>query len=129
MSGAISAGAYTAGVFDYLIQALDEWEKAVAGVDPDAVHSLGLKVLTGASAGAITAAIGALALADGERKLHVFEDAKSQKFPYYLPKLYEAWVVRPTLVDETGGDNDLLSVSDLRWCNILSVNWLLPSLR
>jgi hypothetical protein len=37
--------------------------------------------------------------------------------------------VRPTLVDETGGDNDLLSVSDLRWCNILSVNWLLPSLR
>jgi hypothetical protein len=114
MSGAISAGAYTAGVFDYLIQALDEWEKAVAGVDPDAVHSLGLKVLTGASAGAITAAIGALALADGERKLHVFEDAKGQKFPYYLPKLYEAWVVRPTLVDETGGDNDLLSVSDLQ---------------
>ena len=28
MSGAISAGAYTAGVFDFLIQALDEWEKA-----------------------------------------------------------------------------------------------------
>jgi hypothetical protein len=114
MSGAISAGAYTAGVFDYLIQALDEWEKAVAGVDPDAVHSIGLKVLTGASAGAITAAIGALALADGERELHVFEDGAGQSFPYYLPKLYEAWVVRPTLVDETGGDNDLLSVSDLQ---------------
>ena len=30
MSGAVSAGAYTAGVFDFLIQALDEWEKAVS---------------------------------------------------------------------------------------------------
>ena len=28
MAGAISAGAYTAGVFDFLIEALDEWEKA-----------------------------------------------------------------------------------------------------
>ena len=28
MAGAISAGAYTAGVIDFLIQALDEYEKA-----------------------------------------------------------------------------------------------------
>ena len=27
MAGAVSAGAYTAGVMDYLIEALDEWEK------------------------------------------------------------------------------------------------------
>jgi hypothetical protein len=31
LSGAISAGAYTAGVFDFLIQALDEWENARTG--------------------------------------------------------------------------------------------------
>ena len=114
MSGAISAGAYTAGVFDYLIQALDEWEMAIGAPDAAPCHSLGLKVLTGASAGAITAAIGALALAEGDRRLHVFADGKGQKFPYYLTKLYEAWVVRPTLVDETGGDNDLLSLSDFK---------------
>jgi hypothetical protein len=27
MAGAISAGAYTAGVLDYLMQALEEWDK------------------------------------------------------------------------------------------------------
>ena len=30
MAGAISAGAYTAGVMDFLIQALDAWEKIKA---------------------------------------------------------------------------------------------------
>jgi hypothetical protein len=114
MSGAISAGAYTAGVFDYLIQVLDEWEAATGAAGAEACHSVGLKVLTGASAGAITAAVGALALADGERGLRVFTDAKGKRFPYYLPKLYEGWVVLPALVDESGGGNDLLSVSDLQ---------------
>lgn len=28
MAGAVSAGAYTAGVLDYLIETLDLWEKA-----------------------------------------------------------------------------------------------------
>ena len=28
MAGAVSAGAYTAGVLDFLIEALEEWEKA-----------------------------------------------------------------------------------------------------
>ena len=28
LSGAVSAGAYTAGVLDYFFQALHEWEKA-----------------------------------------------------------------------------------------------------
>ena len=30
MAGAISAGTYTAGVIDFLIEALDEWESAKA---------------------------------------------------------------------------------------------------
>ena len=28
MAGAASAGAYTAGVFDFLVEALNEWQKA-----------------------------------------------------------------------------------------------------
>ncbi len=28
MAGAISAGAYTAGVIDYLLESLENWEKA-----------------------------------------------------------------------------------------------------
>jgi predicted acylesterase/phospholipase RssA len=61
MSGAISAGAYTAGVLDFLIEALDAWEDARNGPDADTVpnHRVGIKVMSGASAGAITAAISA----------------------------------------------------------------------
>jgi hypothetical protein len=36
MAGAISAGAYTAGVFDFLIEALDAWTDAREQGDPAA---------------------------------------------------------------------------------------------
>ncbi|WP_198017260.1 patatin-like phospholipase family protein [Methylocapsa acidiphila] len=124
MSGAISAGAYTAGVFDFLIQALDEWEKARngdyrnEGVNPDEIpnHRVAIKVMAGASAGAITAAIGAVALADADQAPTPFPPsppAGTQKIKYYLPKLYEAWVLRPTLVSEGGARNDFLTNTDL----------------
>ncbi len=118
MSGAISAGAYTAGVFDFLIQALDEWERArrgeIAAVDPGAIpdHRVGLKVISGASAGAITAAVGAVALADADQQ-PLFFDAGKTRIKCYLPKLYDAWVVRPTLVAEAAGANDFLTTTDL----------------
>jgi hypothetical protein len=116
MSGAVSAGAYTAGVFDFLIQALDEWEKASAGgyrdegIDPDKIpnHWVGLKVMSGASAGAITAAIGAVALADATEEPRPFDrpPAGTQPIKCYLPKLYETWVVKPGLVAEPRQPSD-----------------------
>src|SRR5271166_4505580 len=62
MSGAISAGAYTAGVIDFLIQALQSWEDQRNSGVPG--HRVGIKVLSGASAGAITGALGAIALSE-----------------------------------------------------------------
>lgn len=68
MAGAISAGAYTAGVMDFLIQALDEWENAKAFAekhpnDPKArdcpPHKVKIKVLSGASAGGMTSGLAA----------------------------------------------------------------------
>jgi hypothetical protein len=68
MAGAISAGAYTAGVVDFLIEALDEWEKEKAFArehpnDPRArecpMHEVRLKVMAGASAGGMTAGLAA----------------------------------------------------------------------
>ncbi len=115
MSGAISAGAYTAGVFDFLIEALDEWEKARPnGPGAAAVpnHRVGIKVISGASAGAITAAIGAVALADAD-ETPLFFDEEKQRIKCYLPKLYDAWVVKPTLVAETAGATDFLTTTDL----------------
>ena len=106
MSGAVSAGAYTAGVFDFLIQALDEWERARTGPDAGMIpdHKAGIKVMSGASAGAITAAIGAVALADADQKAVEFDTQREgeQKIKCYLPKLYETWVVKPGLVAEGG---------------------------
>jgi hypothetical protein len=122
LSGAISAGAYTAGVLDFLFQALDEWERqrGNSGI-PD--HRVGLKVVAGASAGAITGALGAVALARGLRpqKLtaeelrdsHLRENVKYQTLRCVLPALYETWVTRPRVVAENGGI-DFLSDEDLQ---------------
>jgi hypothetical protein len=119
MSGAISAGAYTAGVLDFLIEALDAWEDARNGPDADTVpsHRVGIKVMSGASAGAITAAIGAIALVDaepdGKRKAPGAYVKEGFTYRYYMPKLYETWVVKPTFVAETNGTTDFLTFSDL----------------
>ena len=68
MAGAISAGAYTAGVIDFLIQALDEWEKAKEQARKDLadgkstdcpMHEVRIKVMAGASAGGMTAGLAA----------------------------------------------------------------------
>ncbi|MGH8549451.1 MAG: patatin-like phospholipase family protein [Methylococcales bacterium] len=72
LAGAVSAGAYTAGVIDFLVEALDNFaaaqkqERAKFGDDYTRwtvpPHKVKLKVITGASAGAITGAIVAAAL-------------------------------------------------------------------
>ncbi|MGH6838113.1 MAG: hypothetical protein ACREDT_04810, partial [Methylocella sp.] len=123
MSGAISAGAYTAGVFDFLIQALDEWENARTGKyiekgdEPGTIpnHFVGIKAMSGASAGALAAAIGALALADADQTPLEFATHREgeQKVKCYLPKLYETWVVKPGFVAEGDEAFDFLQTSDL----------------
>ena len=64
MAGAISAGAYSAGVVDFLFQALHDWELAKRD-DADHVpnHSVCIRAAAGASAGSITAALAAVAVA------------------------------------------------------------------
>ncbi|MBY5487112.1 hypothetical protein E0H36_25805 [Rhizobium leguminosarum bv. viciae] len=114
MSGAISAGAYSAGVFDFLIQALDAWEKAKAEGTPDLPdYDVRLKALSGASAGAITAAIGVIAAGGREAPATFASPAPgSQDIRFTLGRLYRSWVTRPTLVSPDGSP-DLLSLEDL----------------
>lgn len=61
MAGAVSAGAYTAGAMDYLIEALDDWEsrRGQSGVPS---HDVIIKAIGGASAGGMTGIIAASAL-------------------------------------------------------------------
>ena len=61
MAGAVSAGAYTAGVVDYLLEALQHYEKVrdkFSREHPgETLHNVQIRVISGASAGGMTGAI------------------------------------------------------------------------
>jgi len=86
MAGAISAGAYTAGVLDFLIQALDDWYAARQSGQLVPPHDVSLEVLSGASAGGMCAAISTCQLQ--EQFAHI-TDASLQGTNN---KFYESWV-------------------------------------
>jgi predicted acylesterase/phospholipase RssA len=99
MAGAVSAGAYTAGALDFLIEALDAWE-AARGQPGVPTHRVTLRAMSGASAGGMCAAILAAAL---HRRFPAARDdlARAQN------PLWQAWVVRPSI-------HALLDNADLR---------------
>src|SRR5215469_9702260 len=80
LSGAISAGAYTAGVLDYFFQALNAWENS-RGEEGIPEHRVDLQIIAGASAGAITGALGVVALARGMRLQKLTDAEKQNTYP------------------------------------------------
>lgn len=116
MAGAISAGAYSAGVFDFLIEALEAWQEArddLARKDTVPSHKVVIPVISGASAGGVTGAVGMIALADANSGMPVRHNY-NQVGPVEtrLPLLYKAWVETPKFVSRSGG-SDLLGKEDL----------------
>ncbi len=64
LGGTVSSGAYTAGVMDFLIEALDAWTEARDGNDPTVPrHKSVIRVIAGTSGGGVNAATAARALA------------------------------------------------------------------
>lgn len=97
MAGAISAGAYTAGVMDFLIEALDEWEnRKKNAVSNTPLHSVEIPVMGGASAGGMTSIIAAAAI---NNKIEPVTKIKSNNIFEQRPenKFYHSWV---DLVDD-----------------------------
>jgi len=97
MAGAVSAGAYTAGVLDFLVEALDawyaereRWKDKNPSTWPIPSHDVSLEVLSGASAGGMCAAISALALQEE------FDHVRSIPQPpnAAVNRLYDCWVQR-----------------------------------
>lgn len=88
MAGAISAGAYTAGVLDFLVEALDAWEAGKLAGDPGApLHAVGLRVVSGASAGSICGAILAAALRYDFPHVRLSDKSRCAANP-----LFDSWV-------------------------------------
>ena len=65
LGGTVSAGAYTAGALDFLIEALDAWTAVRDGANAQTVprHKVVIRLITGTSGGGVNAAIAARALA------------------------------------------------------------------
>ena len=73
MAGAVSAGAYTAGFMDYLLEALNAWQnekdKHKHNVNSEIPnHNVVIDAIGGASAGGMVSMITTLALLDGGLK-------------------------------------------------------------
>jgi hypothetical protein len=91
MAGAVSAGAYTAGVMDYLIEALDIWQKRKDAGEADVpAHKVEIPVIGGASAGGMTGIIASAAIHDPiipveEAPSTLLNEIKENKF-------YHSWV-------------------------------------
>ncbi|OYQ37228.1 hypothetical protein CHU92_08530 [Flavobacterium cyanobacteriorum] len=119
MAGAVSAGAYTAGAMDYLLETLELWEKAkeknrrLGPEHPEynfsiPMHDVAIDVMSGASAGGINGSLALLNLADGSHT-YVNKDnpfGKNNRF-------YQSWV---EMGDDAEGSTfeKLLSLTDLK---------------
>jgi hypothetical protein len=93
LAGTVSAAAYTGGVIDYFIEALDEWERQKADDVANKRmtvphHSVILDVISGTSGGGITAAVTAATLASAFDCARCGTPAPAAG----RNKLYDTWV-------------------------------------
>lgn len=92
LAGAVSAGAYTAGFMDYLLEALSEWEKVkleqISNPKSNIPnHKVVIDAIGGASAGGMVGMISTLALYSGNWKpVKKVSDVKTGNY------LYDSWV-------------------------------------
>lgn len=107
MAGTVSAAAYTAGVVDFLIEAIEAWENAKK-IDPANTpnHAVLLHAISGTSGGGITAAITAATLSRKFRPMTTAEPPAREALPPAENRLYDTWV-RAINIDK------LLALDDL----------------
>lgn len=119
LTGSVSAGAYTAGVIDFLLEALDEWEKKKQANQDEfgndynqwdvPWHNVVITGLSGASGGGVTC--GLLLNTIGKQIVPVKTPPKDIQVQN---DLYETWVNQL-------GVNELTDLSDLQGTSIKSL--------
>ncbi len=109
MAGAVSAGAYTAGVMDFLWEALSNWEQQKGQPDVP-THQVQIPIMGGASAGGMTTLIAA-AVAHKKFAPVRWEEVQANPLAQQPQNpFYHAWV------DLEGDDmfSKMMSLSDLK---------------
>lgn len=113
LGGTVSAGAYTAGGLDFLVQAMDRWEAAKAAGDPAAPrHKVVLKVVTGASGGAVNGAILGRVVTQTIPPVTLADEANAGP----LNPFYQVWVKKLTIEGLLDGE-DLQRSTLISLCN------------
>ena len=113
MAGAVSAGAYTAGFMDYILEALSAWEAAKKEHENKANsaipnHNVIIDAIGGASAGGMVSMITTLALCAGNIK-----PVKEVSHTKTGNILYDSWVFLDdddSLYDGRGGGKTTLEL-------------------
>ncbi len=114
MAGAVSAGAYTAGVMDYLLEALSEWEKR-RGQPGVPTHKVQIPVMGGASAGGMTSVTWPLPRLNNPLP-PIDKPSDDLMAEHPENKLYHSWV------DLTAPDmfSQMLDISDIKDGSVIS---------
>jgi hypothetical protein len=135
MAGAVSAGAYTAGVLDFLTEALEEWQKAKDAfrahlADPNfnapvPMHDVTIEGFSGASAGGMCAAIASVMLQSE------FQHIKDPNATGTNNVFYEAWVNQIDIhkllqANDLAGGKPLVSLLDSTIIDEIAAGALVP---
>ncbi len=113
MAGAVSGGAYTAGVVDFLIEALDAWQEAKDAGEDVPPHDVRVVVMTGTSAGAMNTALATVELNENFDSVH---EVPAPPGVSARNKGYKSWVEEIDIVkllgtcDLDNGENPLRSI-------------------
>lgn len=125
MAGAVSAGAYTAGVLDYLLETLDLWEKAkeknreLGITHPDydhtiPMHQVEIDVISGSSAGGISGSLTFMALADKNFKSYNKDNPEGTDNIYYKSWVDMGNTAESSTMDKLLNNDDLKNYGEVR---------------
>ena len=125
MAGAVSAGGYTAGVLDYLLETLELWEQAkdenrrigfgnVGYDDTIPMHEVEIDVISGSSAGGISGTLTLLALADKDHKSYNKDNPEGINNIFYKSWVEMADDEESDTVEKLLGTRDLKQYGEVR---------------
>ncbi|SEO55304.1 Patatin-like phospholipase [Luteibacter sp. UNC138MFCol5.1] len=101
LAGAVSGGAYAAGVLDFIYEALERWYAAKRAGEAVPSHDVLLRDISGASAGSINGVLSAIALPYAFEHVHATtDDATAARNPFY-----DTWVNRVDIKGFLGTDD------------------------